>query len=277
MLNLNREKVIYPGQHNSSYSIFYEFRNAGSKKFPKFSEWKSKNCYGSFFSQMSAVKDVKKLFTTFKIVPTSVKLSKEDVIAWVNLCKENKMLPKYIVTKDCFKTGKNGNVSRGFLNINLDMDMSHSLLYVYLDTFRKLREDPGFVKSVLYLCNEKKVDFFIAFVLSSHFNITSTGHHSILVDKSPYSSVNKPNPKGVFDELNLKMVRSLYKFINEDGAKKGGLLGKVGHWRCNGFIAEITKTDLVVPIKSLNTKKVINIVREVDCKKAEALYNKLKK
>jgi len=275
MLKLDKKKVEFNAQHSANYQIFYGFGD--SDKFPDYKEWRYKSCYSNFLSQLRSNKGIKKSFTTFKIIPTTVELTKEDVINWINLCKKNKFLPKYIVPKDCFKTNKDGKVVRGFLTINIDTDMPQSMLYLWLDSFRKLREDPGFVKAILYLCNDKKVNFFIAFVLATHFNITATGHHCLLLSKDVYTRTNEPKPKTMDDGLNLKMVRSLYKFINDDKLKKGKKVGTATHWHCNSFIAEITSADLVVPIKDLNDKKVIEIVSEMNCNKAAELHSKLHK
>jgi len=97
-------------------------------------------------------------------------LSIDEKKAWVALCKTYKLLPGYVTTDV---------VKDGILVLKLTDTLSPSLLYIYLSAFRCLREQTGFVKALLYLVQEVKMNFYAAFVLASRVTVCGSGgvHH----------------------------------------------------------------------------------------------------
>jgi len=92
---------------------------------------------------------------------------------WIRLCIKHKLLPNYVTT-DIIKGGMTLDIS----------ETTPSQLYMYLCALRYIREEPGFVKSVLHLVREHRMNFFAAFVLASKVAIEGGGHHILDVTKN---------------------------------------------------------------------------------------------
>lgn len=105
-----------------------------------------------------------------QVDPTTIKLSLKEKRRFIELSVLNKMLPKY-VTPD---TILNDNEGKMVLMIE---DFSPSQLYVYLSQFRYIREAPGFVRSIVYLCDKHNFNFYAAFVVASATAIDTPVHH----------------------------------------------------------------------------------------------------
>jgi len=236
-------------------------------------------CYGVFWRKLE--KDHTHFYTilaqdrTMKVV-----LTEKEVMEWIDLCKKYDLLPKTVKNEECYYKDEEGNV---WFKLRLFIyNRPQARTYLHIDSFRHLREDPGFIKSILYLHLECDVNFYVAYVMSSHLNITGTGHHAILISNTAYSSVNKPNVvHNVLDtknpKMNLKVSRSLYKFVHQKklfNDKDRKICKTASSWNCNSKISDITSRDLVVPLKYLSNKRVDAIVSEVDCAKAEKLWTK---
>lgn len=276
MLKLDIDKVRFKGQHNSVYNVKFKLLEKNKDAVSQ-SEWlkvSGKSCYSSVWYDLNGGKNkINKLATTFKTVETSVKLSIEEALHWLELCKIYKLLPDYIEPKKCVKPviEKESRIDLFTCSFVLDLDENQSTIYMYLDTFRHLKEDPGFVKAILYMHDECKMDFYIAYVLSSHLNIVGTGHHTLPITNSVYS-YNKPVPITMKDSLNLRVVRAFYKFLFDPTSYKDTKFLKSNHWRCNPLISELTKTDLLIPIPELNNPEVVKIAHELDNTVANELY-----
>ncbi len=275
MLKLDIKQMKFENQHNNNYSVRYVlYRNSNKKKKVNWNKELSKSCYSGVWSKLKSLpKNTDRLVTMFIAVKTSVTLTIEEACQWVEICKKHKLLPEYVKSSDCIRPAK---IKGGLFECHLTLDVKdqyQNMIYMYLDTFRHLREDPGFVKSILYLHKKKNMNFYMAFVLASHLNIGGTGHHSLQVCKSCYS-YNKPVPKKATDSLNLRAVRALYKFIHDTSVNRGlKFVPTTPGWNCNAFIAKLTNGDLTLPIVKLDLKTAANIVYEFDDKKAEILYN----
>lgn len=274
MLKLDIKQMRFTGQHNGSYGVKYVLYNNTNKKRINWKNQKRYACYSGVWIKLRALPDnIDRLTTMFLATKTSITLTMEEAIQWIKICKEHGLLPKYIRPTNCIKPTKiKKRLFACHLTLNVE-DQYQNIIYMYLDTFRHLREDPGLVKSILYLHKEKGMNFYIAFILASHLNIGGTGHHSLQVCNSNYS-YNKPVPKEVTENLNLKAARALYKFIHDTSINKGKKFAPTtSGWNCNTFISNLTKGDLPFPIPKLDLKTATKVVQEFDDKKAKSLYD----
>lgn len=257
------EKIIFKNQHVSKYRVKWKIYTSNNFKCPTLIDRSFGACYSGILIKLLGDTKINRLATMFKIIPTSVTLTKEEGTQWIELCKENKLLPRYVNAEDCLKINRKGGLKEGHLVLNIK-NQNQSIIYLYLDSFRKLRENPGFVKAIIHLCNEYNMNFYIAYVLSSHFNITGDGHHAIKVTNSIYSRTNQPIPETLKDKLNLKTVIRLYKFLHEKSSFEDTKIGKAYHWKCNSLISEIEAKNIIIPIEELLTSsKVPKILHSV--------------
>jgi hypothetical protein len=96
---------------------------------------------------------------------------------WLKLCVRNKMLPKYILEQDL----EGDRFTIDFV------DISPSLLYVYLSNLRSMQEDALLIQTVFTLTGTYRMDFAAAFVTASKYTLPNSWH-SILDLGKPYGS-----------------------------------------------------------------------------------------
>lgn len=106
-----------------------------------------------------------------------VKLTLDEQKRFIELSVKYGMLPKYITTDSLISE------TEGKIVIMLE-DLTPSLLYMYLSQYRYLREDPGFVRSILHLHDKAGFDFFAAFVVASRVSIDYTTHHFLTLQRT---------------------------------------------------------------------------------------------
>lgn len=273
------DRIDNGDQHLSGYRVRYVVHDGKKLEYEAPPKDNSAACYASLLDRFRKTPDKNFVSTSIDIVTHRPKhrLTVDECIAWVDLCQVYGLLPWYIIPKNCFHVDEeNPEAIEGRL-VLISKDYPQGLMYVYLDNFRHMREDPGFVKSMLYLCNEVGMDFYAAYILASHLNITGTGHHCILVQRGVYNSFNKPAPKDIHGKMNLKMARNFFLFLFDKNVDQGDLIPKANGWSCNGRINKVTNIDLVVPVKSLLAPEISTIIREKNDEKAAKLCEEFNK
>lgn len=143
---------------------------------------------------------------------------------WVRTCMAHGLLPSYL-GKTLWETG------RCLLRIE---DIDFQTLYMYLVTARNMQDEPHFVRAMHYLVEEKKLDFFLAYVLATRLCIRGNGHH--LVDQvTPYSPAQRES--SLTERLDISWAFNLKAFVDRKAAQKdtlGDILKKganVGNFR----------------------------------------------
>jgi hypothetical protein len=135
----------------------------------------------------------------------SPKITSEEKKQWIELAQKYKFLPEYV--EQSWTDG-----GKYVIDLN-DKNMSPSLLYAYLTVIRYIREEPGFIKSILIMTNHG-VNFYIAFVLSSKMYVTNVGHHIISSCKAyPYKEINTVDSV-LNTELNIGAAIAIRRYFN---------------------------------------------------------------
>lgn len=289
MLKLDEKRCNFGrNQRINNYRTYYDVYYSNSMDYVDVLTDGHAACYSGFWNKFSGKTTPKgrkpnKISTALRLEPTSVTLTLEEGRRWVELAVKYGFLPDYVKPEETVVEEVHGNgtlVAKLVLNLTKEFQ---SKLYMRLDTLRHLRENPGFVKAVVYLHDELNINFYAAFVMASYWNVHNSGHHILTISRNTmYDKTNEPKPG---DKLNLKLVRSLYKFTNcksIPGFKFGQRIGEKNiRWCCSGKINELNAYDMVVPIERLDAPEIETIIKTVNNKKAKALYDafmkKLKK
>lgn len=274
MLKLDIDKYKYENQHNSDYKVVYKAYDSESLKPIDLKGVDRRSCYSNYFRGSGCNKN--KIATQIES-PTGrdVSLTMEEIKSWIDLSIENGMLPSYVADNIEMEFIENPDRPHILSKMVLDTKGWYQILiYIYLNTFRQTREDPGFIKAILQMCNEKGVDFYMAYVLSSHLNIVGVGHHCIEITKNNlYGGWNGPGPGNGKEELNLKAVRGLYRMLHDPEVNKGEIIGtNAVTWKCASKIKNLVRSNLNVPIKYLNDPAVVAIAHEFNEEKAVELH-----
>ena len=114
-------------------------------------------------------------------------LTVEQCSRWITLCKEHKLLPPD-VPSDTIKPmeehetdtieGHEKVVAKGCMELDIS-DMTASQFYLYISSFRQMREEPGFIRIMLHLVDECKMNFYAAYVFAGNFATGLISHHPI--------------------------------------------------------------------------------------------------
>jgi len=187
--------------HASNHVEYYCYHELGKSKknkpyIPKdpVKEFKANKqtyvCFSSFMnvvynSGRGAKKDAQhnRILYRMQIDPRAcVKLSLEEQRRFVELSVAHRMLPPY-VSLDNITDPKTSDI------VIMLEGLTPAQVYMYLSQYRYLREDPGFVRSILHLHDEIGMNFYAAFVVSSRVSIDYTVHHFLTLQRR-YASGN---------------------------------------------------------------------------------------
>lgn len=139
----------------------------------------------------------------------NVHLSIDEVTLWVELCKQNKIMPDNV--------GENF-IENDIYDINFE-DISLNMKYIYLCAARYVQEEPYFVRGVMHLVQDLKLGFFTAFCVASYYQMTNASHHIIPVSRDYRATcrpkeINNPKKDGFGKEFDLIHVPRLFNFLN---------------------------------------------------------------
>lgn len=289
MLKFDIKKLIFDGQHASSYKVAYKLWKVDDKYTTEDLEVMlgipRKACYSDFFLNYNDTsKDINGICILNHIKPTSVKLTYDEIDYWIKLGVKYKMMPEHLNASKCISIDKENN-DNFYLTAAIKCEgVPQAIVYLYLNTIRELYEDPGFVKAVLYLHEILGINYYAAYVFASFFNKTGSGHHILPITKtmSVYSnehssniimlkSLEMRNPKSILD---LNIVRALYKFVNDVNVDKGNSILKThskntiraSRWSCIEKIVNIankeieTENKMSIPIHYLDNVNIDKII-----------------
>jgi hypothetical protein len=218
---LNKEKIL----NNYSYAAYdtnfwlYEVENVpvsaaldkelgrpGAKALKNF----DKSCFAELPSNLAAyVKSHKKMpgRIMFRVNPerhARVQLTKKEIIRWITLCKEHKLMPKNIgplFLKTMFF------IIRNPAKLNIQQ------IYLYLMSARYIQEEPYVVKTILYLIDEG-VDFWIALSVAVQVCGANAGHAYLPVSKGYSSNCRSFDPNQY--RYDLSYAKQFRIFLEED-------------------------------------------------------------
>lgn len=305
MLTFDINKLKYDNQHSPVYKVRFKpwvvDNQYTTESIDVMKNMNSQVCYSRLFDLYYSSDDnaVNGICTTIIIKPTTgATLTTKDIDRWITLSVTHKMLPEYFTTEYCIRPHES-NKDHFYATAAIKCEgVPQALLYLYLNTFRELYEDPGFVKSVVYLHDELGINFYAAYVFSSFFNKVGTGHHILPITKNMIvyksesdkgikvlSSIVSEHPSA---ELDLNIVRALYTFVNDDSVDRGLPILKVmpeyknraNSWCCINKITNIfnmelkTKYRMCIPIHMLDHKDIDAII-SLPPEKASKLLNKI--
>jgi hypothetical protein len=170
--------------------------------------------------------------------------------AWIKLAIKNKLLPEYISTKSIKKDpiGQEKVSVKVVLDIS---DISIAQLYIYLSTLRYIREDPGFVKSVVYLVNETGLDFYAAFVFASASTITYEGHHIIYNATRAYGNRDNDFRKVKFHLAHAIGIHDFVNNVSKYDSRKVQNVDRNSSWCCASTINNIINCQKIKSIESI--------------------------
>jgi len=195
---INPKIVSDKYRHANNYVEYYCYREVGKSK--RNSPYIPKNpvkefgarkvtyvCFSSFLdiiaqSARGPKADEKKLMNRIlyrmTVDPSAcVTLKPKEQKRFIELSVKYRMLPSYVTPDTLAKDGKSGT-----LVIMLE-GVAPSQSYMYLSQYRYLREDPGFVRSIIHLHDKVGMNFYAAFTLASRVSIDYTVHHFLTLQR----------------------------------------------------------------------------------------------
>lgn len=269
---LIREKVIIDteivstkyahGDNSTKYCTIEKDYNAENNKLVK--GW----CFSDLLKMLKDNTDHSKIYYNMEEDKLqSVKLTKLEKHKWVELCVKHKTMPEYI-TKD--------DVDKKIMIIDVnDKRITPSLIFIYLCCFRYFREDPGFIKAVVYLVEKCKMNYYAAFVFASRVCINYDLHHILGV-------VRKYSEKIDIDKVTIPLhtIIGLVRIVNDPnkydsrGPRDYKSSGGFNQFRCASRIDEISKIKYNCLLQDLFDKNIIKAIVSTSDKISNNYLNK---
>jgi len=173
-------------------------------------------------------------------------LTKKEMIDWLILSKKHKMLPHYVAPTKIV-TKKDLNVT-----FKLRSVVNMQQLYVYLATVRYTKEDPGFVKIMLHLVNNLKMDYFLAICVSTYHAAPQKGHNIL-----PMSAGYPVSEKVDIHKYDVTLAKALKLFINNPKKYNKYKILQDDSWNMHGMLENIKVGDrLTLAFKELDNKNI---------------------
>ncbi len=266
------EKVSPKYRHIVGHKVDYWLYTAKEKTVapPKGEEPPGLHCTGVCFSRFKekfdeASQKPNRIYYPMPTDPKNLKLTLKEKQEYVKMCRKNHLLPKY------FKYDWMGEEeSKIVLDIS---DIPPSLVYAYLCNFRYVREDPGFVRALVYLVNTKEMNFYVAYVLTSKVCLFHGGHVVLEPIRGYLESSSDPN------DVNISVARmaGLYRFVRDAKKYDNRTMYSEGKsydfWQCNKTIKSACKASINIHVKNafspklgeiISLKKDANIEKELE-------------
>lgn len=226
------------------------------------------HCSGYCFSGLMRCyrKAVEKPNRLLYIMPDdngNIKLTLKEKREFAKLSRKHGLLPKY------FKyewIGKD-RVSKIVLDLK---DLPMSLIYAYLCNFRYIREDPGFVRALVYLVNTRKMNFYVAYVLASRICL-SHGGHAVIEPIRPYMD-KTGDPNNI--SLNVSRMVALYRYLRNPKKYDKRTLDTTGEWadyNCQISITSACRLHLETKSTNAFNNKLTEIIKMGDAKIEEEM------
>lgn len=189
--------------------------------------------------------------------------------AWLRLCKEHKLLPEYVAPT---------TVRKGYVVFDIS-NIPPSLLYVYLNMMRVIVEYPAFVKSMVYLVNKLKMNFFAAFIYASRLFITNNGHHIINANRGYYGYNQKANKFLDAEDIEIHWMRNLRIYIENPTKYDKRNIYKVcqSRWNCYNTIEQVSIFRANACVGDLFKEKIADVINAETVDEAKKHYDELKK
>ncbi len=234
-LMLDTEKFMV-GYNSASYNVTYEVfkSDIDTTEIPTIKAHRlykqrvikeAQSCFSGFVSSYLSYT------TTNKVSPNRLRffcnyqkhdkknthLTKDEIEFWVELCKQNKLMPENI--------GKNF-IENGIYDIHFE-DISMDMMYVYLCAARYLQEEPFFVRGIIHLIKDNGLGFFTAFGIASYYLITNAAHHILPISRDYRAcmyvrskSINAPKKGDFGSSFDLIYIPRLVNFLYGGDAGK---------------------------------------------------------
>lgn len=194
-------------------------------------------------------------------------LTIEEKREWIKIARKHGLLPPY-VRLFAAKDGK----------ITIDLEKcTPAQIYGYLATFRFIREDPGFVRAMVYLVNDLKVNFYVAYVLCHKICLTHSGHTVIGLTR-PYMGTEKP--ENVL--LPIHQIIGLYRFFRNptmyDKRNMYWNRERCGSdYLCNQILKDVSKIKNVYKTEDFLNPNLVKAVESSSDKEAGEYIKKAEK
>lgn len=267
-----KTSYVHGSPYDVEYFMYYDPAKAKRLRRPKnpVKEYNAKRlqgvCFSALLRQLGTYKDEKNppnriCYHMKECASPAANLTLGEKEAWIKMCKKYGMLPKYVPVSA---------IKDGIVTINIT-NLPVSLLYCYLASFRHIREETGFVRSMVYLVNNKKMHFYAAYVLASKITIGADNkiHHPGEWSRSYLEKELSINTVKVL----ARDIIALTRFIKGPGKYDTRCINTEGNsWQCKKHMQKAFSKDFAkLDGKQLLDPKVINALEAADPKKAYAI------
>jgi len=195
-------KIVHAYQHGDNSAKYCTCKKEAVAEKTKADDLKRDWCFCSLLSMLKKNDEDDRIY--YKMEEDEhckIKLTNQEKHRWIELCVANKTMPDYITIEDADKK---------IMVLEITEDLTPSLIFIYLCCFRYYREDPGFIRAVVYLVDKCEMDYYAAFVLATRVCMGYDLHH-FLTRIRRYG--DKPKIEDVV--VNLNDIIGLSRFLRD--------------------------------------------------------------
>ena len=176
------------------------------------------------------------------------------------------MLPEYVdenaISDSKLESDKPDNlyedigttIAQGAIVLDIT-DITVAQTYLYLSTFRLIREDPGVPTCTIHLVDDCGMNFYAAYVYATKVAMGCTGHHIISLQRTYGSRYDK--------ELRapLGLMIGIHRFVDEPKKYDKRTLFSTNYgFECNATIGKISNIETELSFQELFDEDVIEAV-----------------
>ncbi len=215
------------------YTLYNEKGDDIGSTIPKKSLKKNAACFANLLNEL-----VKKDLNRIAYKPGKIRTTNEVAEQWIKIAQENKFLPQHVKPEDLKE------------NFVLKPEKNRNLLYIYLCVLRCLKEEPDFVRSVVHMVVDHKIDMCAAIALASPVTHNSGGHH--FVDVRPRSYGSSLNINKI--KISLHHIIGLKRFLTHP---EKHMPSSNNRFSCQSMISSISSVKMQVSVRGVRNKHIL--------------------
>jgi hypothetical protein len=130
------------------------------------------------------------------------KLDDQEIVDWITIAKQGHVLPNYVNEEMVLKK----------IPVIKLIDISPSLLYIYLSALRVIQENQSFVRAMLYLVAVYRINFSAAWALASRLVIANSWHNIVELGRK-YGQKNEDDVNNI--DVPLGLIIGMNRYLKE--------------------------------------------------------------
>jgi len=246
-------KIVCDYNHGDNSTRYCTCREEAAAKVIEDNDLRKGWCFSDLLGMLKTNdKDDRIYYKMEEDTHDTVKLIDKEKYRWIDLCVAHKTMPDYITIED---------IDKKVMVLKITEDLTPSLIFIYLCCFRYYREDPGFIRAVVYLVDKCGMNYYAAFVFATKICINYDLHH-ILTGIRRYGESEKVESA----TIRLSSIIGLSRFVKDPkkydkrGPRSHKGSGSFNQFQCAATIESISSVRYDCKVQDLFDPDIIEAI-----------------